>query len=109
MTATYRYRQERRFAKPAAAIWPFISDTARLWELSGFASYRFDERVDGEGRVRRFVKARWDRFRRDGRRILANGRRIAAFSKSESTETARCGGGSGLASSLPKARAVGWL
>ena len=26
----------------------------------------------------------------------------------ERTETARCGGGSGLASSLPKARAVGW-
>ena len=30
MTAIYRYRQERRFAKPAPAIWPLISDTARL-------------------------------------------------------------------------------
>jgi len=67
MTAIYHYRQERRFAKPPAAIWPFISDTARLWELNGFAPYRFEERVDGEGRVRRFVhgkvgpfSARWE-------------------------------------------------
>ena len=67
MTAIYRYRQERRFAKPAAAIWPFVSDTARLWELNGFAPFRFEERVDGEGRVRRFVhgkagpfSARWE-------------------------------------------------
>src|SRR5580704_16521302 len=30
MTAIYRYRQERRFDKPPASIWPFISDTARL-------------------------------------------------------------------------------
>jgi hypothetical protein len=58
MTAIYRYRQERRFAKPPAAIWPSISDTARLWELNGFAPYRFEERVDGEGRVRRFANGR---------------------------------------------------
>ena len=51
--------------------------------------------------------ARSGPFRRDGRRVLANGRKIAVFSKSESTETGRCGGGSGLASSLPKARAAG--
>ena len=67
MTAIYRYRQERRFAKPPAAIWPFISDTARLWELTGSAPYRFEERVDREGRVRRFARgkvgpfpARWE-------------------------------------------------
>jgi class 3 adenylate cyclase len=67
MTAIYRYSQERRFAKPPAAIWPFVSDTARLWELSGFAPYRFEERVDAQGRVRRFVRgkvgpfpARWE-------------------------------------------------
>ena len=30
MKAIYRYRQERHFAKPPAAIWPFVSDTARL-------------------------------------------------------------------------------
>ncbi len=65
--ALYRYRREVRFAKPPAAIWPFVSDSARLWELSGFAPYRIEERVDGEGRVRRFVHgkvgpfpARWE-------------------------------------------------
>src|SRR5271165_407241 len=67
MTVIYRYRRERYFAKPPAAIWPFISDTARLWELNGFAPFRFEEQVDGEGRVRRFVhgkvgpfSARWE-------------------------------------------------
>ena len=30
MKAIYRYRQERHFAKPPAAIWPFVSDTARI-------------------------------------------------------------------------------
>ncbi len=66
-SAVYRYRREHSFAKPAAAIWPFVSDSARLWELSGFAPYRIEERVDPEGRVRRFVRgkvgpfpARWE-------------------------------------------------
>ena len=44
--AVYRYRREHYFAKPAAAIWPFVSDSARLWELSGFAPYR----IRGTGR-----------------------------------------------------------
>ena len=63
----YRFRRETRFAKPPAAIWPFVSDSARLWELSGMAPYRFEERVDAQGRVRRFVRgkvgpfpARWE-------------------------------------------------
>jgi hypothetical protein len=67
MTAIYRYRQERYFPKSPAAIWPFVSDTARLWELNGMAPYRFEERVDAQGRVRRFVRgklgpfpARWE-------------------------------------------------
>jgi class 3 adenylate cyclase len=67
MTVIYRYRHERYFAKPPAAIWPFVSDTARLWELNGYAPFRFEERVDGEGRVHRFVSgklgpfpARWE-------------------------------------------------
>jgi class 3 adenylate cyclase len=67
MTAIYRYRREVRFAKPPSAIWPFVSDSARLWELSGMAPYRFEERVDTQGRVRRFVRgkvgpfpARWE-------------------------------------------------
>ena len=65
--AVYRYRREHYFAKPAAAIWPFVSDTARLWELNGYSPFQFEERVDGQGRVRRFVKgklgffpARWE-------------------------------------------------
>jgi hypothetical protein len=58
MTAIYRYRREVRFAKPPSAIWPFVSDSARLWELSGMAPYRFEERVDTQGRVRRFVRGR---------------------------------------------------
>ena len=55
MKSVYRYRQERHFAKPPAAIWPFVSDTARLLELCGFAPYRFEERVDVQGRVRRYA------------------------------------------------------
>ncbi len=65
--AVYRYRRETRFAKPPAAIWPFVSDTPRLWELNGYAPVQFEERVDGQGRVRRFVRgklgpfpARWE-------------------------------------------------
>jgi class 3 adenylate cyclase len=54
----YRFRRETHFAKPPAAIWPFVSDSARLWELSGFAPFQFEERVDNEGRVRRFVRGR---------------------------------------------------
>ena len=65
--AAYRFHREVRFARPASAIWPFVSDSARLWELSGFAPYRFEERIDARGRVRRFVigkvgpfPARWE-------------------------------------------------
>jgi class 3 adenylate cyclase len=67
MKSLYRFRRETRFAKAPAAIWPFVSDSARLWELGGMAPYRFEERVDAQGRVRRFVRgkvgpfpARWE-------------------------------------------------
>jgi len=67
MTEIYRFRREVSFAKPPEAIWPFVSDSARLWELAGMAPYRFEERVDAQGRVRRFVRgkvgpfpARWE-------------------------------------------------
>jgi class 3 adenylate cyclase len=67
MTATYRFHREATFAKPPAAIWPFVSDSGRLWELGGMAPYRFEERVEAQGRVRRFVRgkvgpfpARWE-------------------------------------------------
>ncbi len=62
-SAVYRYRREHYFAKPPAAIWPFVSDTARLWELNGYAPVQFEERVDGQGRVRRFVKGKLGFFR----------------------------------------------
>jgi hypothetical protein len=55
MTVIYRYRREHYFAKPPAAIWPFLSDTARLWELAGNAPYQFEEQVDAQGRVHRFA------------------------------------------------------
>ncbi len=58
MKSVYRYRQERHFAKPPAAIWPFVSDSARIVELSGFAPYRFEERADVQGRVRRFARGK---------------------------------------------------
>src|SRR5271166_583489 len=67
MTGIYRFHREVGFARPPAVIWTFVSDTARLWELSGFAPYRFEERIDAQGRVRRFVRgkvgpfpARWE-------------------------------------------------
>ncbi len=67
MTAPYRFRHERIFARPPAVIWPFVSDTARLWELNGMAPYRFEERVDADGRVRRLnrgklgpIPVRWE-------------------------------------------------
>jgi hypothetical protein len=56
MTVIYRYHQESYFAKPPAAIWPFVSDTARLWELNGNAPFQFEGRVDTQGRVRRFAR-----------------------------------------------------
>ena len=63
MKAIYRYRQERHFAKPPAAIWPFVSDTARLYELTGFAPFRFEEQVDAQGRVADTPMARPAPFR----------------------------------------------
>ena len=62
MKSVYRYRQERHFAKPPAAIWPFVSDTARLQELAGVAPFRFEERVDAQGRVRRYAHGKLGPF-----------------------------------------------
>jgi class 3 adenylate cyclase len=58
MPGPYRYRQERYFDRPPAAIWPHVSDTARLWELVGNAPYRFEERVDAQGRVHRLAQGK---------------------------------------------------
>ena len=63
----YRFRSERHYDKPPEAIWPFVADTERLNELVGFVPYRFEEKLDAEGRVRRFadgrlgpLSARWE-------------------------------------------------
>src|SRR5882672_3448182 len=52
MTVAYRYRQERHFAKPPAAIWPFVSDTARLWECNGMIAKMIELIPDQKGLFR---------------------------------------------------------
>ena len=84
-SAIYRYRRVHYFDKPPAAIWPFVSDRARLWEFNGMAPYRFEERVDDAGRVRRFVRGKLGPSRRDGKRTLANGTTITASTRCETT------------------------
>lgn len=65
-TADYHYRRERFFSQSPAAVWPFVSDTARFNEIAGSKPYTVEERVDPDGRVRRFARgnfgflpARW--------------------------------------------------
>ena len=58
MKIIYRYRDERHYAKPPAAVWPFLSNTARVNELVGFPPYRFEEKLDAQGRVHRFARGR---------------------------------------------------
>jgi class 3 adenylate cyclase len=58
MKTIFRYRDERHYDKPPAAIWPFLADTARINELVGFAAYRFTEKADANGRVRRYAKGK---------------------------------------------------
>ena len=106
-SAVYRYRREHYFAKPPAAIWPFVSDSARLWELSGFASFRFEERVDNEGRVRRFVRGKVGLFPARWEEDFGEWQENHRLFQVETIKTARCGAGSGFVSSLPKAKAVG--
>ncbi len=56
-SADYHFRQERFFSKPPAAVWPLASDTARFNELAGLKPYTVEERVDPDGRVRRFARS----------------------------------------------------
>jgi class 3 adenylate cyclase len=63
MKSLYRYRKERRYAKPPAAIWPFVADTARINALSGSPAYQVEERVDAQGRVHRLASAGFGRLR----------------------------------------------
>ena len=67
MTSLYRYRKERHYAKPPEVIWPFVTDTARINELSGSPAYRVEERADAQGRVHRLasvglgpLRLRWE-------------------------------------------------
>ena len=63
MKSVYRYRKERHFAKPPEAIWPFVADSARINEMVGFPPYRVDERLDGDGRMRRIATSRFGPIR----------------------------------------------
>ncbi|MDR3422931.1 MAG: adenylate/guanylate cyclase domain-containing protein [Xanthobacteraceae bacterium] len=58
MKSLYRYHQERHFAAPPEAIWPFVADTARVNELAGSPAYQVEERIDAQGRVRRLASAK---------------------------------------------------
>ena len=67
MRSIYRYRKERRFAKPPEAIWPIVADTARINELSGSPVYQVEERADAQGRIHRLasvglgpLRLRWE-------------------------------------------------
>ncbi len=55
MKTVYHYRAERHFKEPPEVIWPFVSDTARVNELSGSPAYRVEERADVQGRIHRFA------------------------------------------------------
>ncbi len=56
-SADYHYRQERFFSQPPAVVWTFASDTARFNEFAGLNPYTVEERVDPDGRVRRFARS----------------------------------------------------
>jgi class 3 adenylate cyclase len=67
MTSLYRYRKERHYAKPPDVIWPFVTDTARINELSGSPAYQVEERADAQGRIHRLasvglgpLRLRWE-------------------------------------------------
>jgi len=55
MKTLYRYREERHFAHPPEAVWPFVADTARVNEVAGSPTYKIEERPDAQGRVHRFA------------------------------------------------------
>ena len=57
MKSLYRYRKERHYAKPPEAIWPIVSDTARINEIAGSPPYRYEEHADAQGRVYRIASA----------------------------------------------------
>ena len=58
MRSIFRYRAERHYDKPVEAVWPLIADTARVNELVGFTPYRFEEKLDAQGRIHRFAKGK---------------------------------------------------
>jgi class 3 adenylate cyclase len=58
LRTVYRFRAERHYDKRPEAIWPLVADTARINELVGFAPYRFEERLDAQGRVHRYARGK---------------------------------------------------
>jgi class 3 adenylate cyclase len=67
MKTLYHYRKERHFEKPPEAVWPFVSDTARINEAAGSPPYRVEELLDSAGRVHRFasfglgpIRVKWE-------------------------------------------------
>jgi len=58
MKTTFRYRYEQHYDKPPEVIWPFVANTARINDLVGFAAYQVEEKLDKQGRVRRFAKGK---------------------------------------------------
>ncbi len=58
MRTIFRYRDERHYPEQPAAIWPYLADTERINELVGFAAYRFEEKPDAQGRVRRYARGK---------------------------------------------------
>ncbi len=57
MKTLYHYREERHFAQPPEAVWPFVADSARVNELVGSPPYKVEERPDTQGRIHRFASA----------------------------------------------------
>ena len=108
MKSVDRDRQERHFAKPPAAIWPFVSDSARIVELSGMAPYRFEERVDVEGCFRRFAHGKAGPFPVSWEEDFGEWQENRRFFQVREYRDGPMRRWSGAASYLPKVRAVGW-
>jgi class 3 adenylate cyclase len=58
MKTIFRYRDERHYPEPPEAIWPYLADTERVNDLVGFAAYRFEEKFDAKGRLRRYASGK---------------------------------------------------